>query len=169
MCNGDGRYPLDESLRVKVPAGVATGQKLKLKGKGDAPLGSGPEGDLYVLINVAEHRLFRRRGDDLLVEIPLRFAEVTLGADVVVPTLEGSTTIRIPPGTPAGKILRLGGRGLPRVGRKGRGDLHLQVAIEIPEVLAEEQRDMLARWANSLSMGVHPRRQAYDEAVKERA
>lgn len=167
-CEGDGRHTVEDALKVKIPAGVATGQKLKLKSKGDAPRGSGPEGDLYVVVSVAEHPLFRRRGDDVLVDVPLTFPEVALGADVTVPTLEGTTAIRIPAGTAPGKIFRLGGRGLPRVGRSGRGDLHLQVTLEVPEQLGAEQREALAGWATSLGRGEHPKRQAFDQAVKER-
>lgn len=167
-CDGEGRTTLDDSLKVKVPAGVATGQKLKLAGKGNAPRGSGPEGDLYVIVNVADHSLFRRRGDDLLVELPLTIDEITLGADVTVPTLEGTTTIRVPAGSPPGKILRLAGRGLPRVGRKTRGDLHLQIVLEVPEGLSPEQQDALADWASSLPSTAHPRRAAFRRALEDR-
>lgn len=167
-CEGDGRATVDDTLRVKVPAGVATGQKLKLKGKGDAPRGVGPEGDLYVIVSVTDHPLFRRRGDDLLAEIPLTFPELALGADVNVPTLEGRTTIRIPPGTAPGKIFRLAGRGLPRVGKSTRGDLHLQVQLDVPEHLDEAHRAELARWAASLPAAAHPRRAAFDQALRSR-
>lgn len=167
-CSGEGRHTWEDAIKVKVPAGVATGQKLKLKGKGDAPRGTGTEGDLYVVVSVAEHALFRRRGDDILVEIPLLFSEAALGADVIVPTLEGTTTIRIPAATPPGKILRLGNRGLPSVGRSGRGDLHLQVVLEVPEGLTPEQREQLAQFAAALPAHHHPRRQAFDHAVRDR-
>lgn len=167
-CDGDGRTTLEDALKVKVPPGVATGQKLKLAGKGNAPRGSGAEGDLYVIVNVADHPLFRRRGDDLLVELPLTFQEVALGADVTVPTLDGTTAIRIPPGSPSGKILRLAGRGLPKVGRKSRGDLHLQIVLEVPEGLTEAQQAELARWAESLPPTAHPRRATFDRAVEAR-
>jgi molecular chaperone DnaJ len=167
-CAGEGRYPLEDALKVKIPAGVATGQKLKLKGKGDAPRGSGAEGDLYVIVSVADHALFRRRGDDLLVELPLTFPEVALGGDVIVPTLEGTTTIRIPPGTPAGKIFRLGGRGLPRVGRAGRGDLHLQVLLEVPEALPDGARDALSAFRAAIADDAHPKRRTFDQATRAR-
>jgi molecular chaperone DnaJ len=168
-CEGEGRHTIEDTLRVKVPSGVATGQKLKLKGKGDAPRGSGPEGDLYVIVSVAEHALFRRRGDDIVVDVPLTYGEAALGADVVVPTLEGTTTIRIPAGTPSGKILRLGGRGLPKLGKNARGDLHLQIVLEVPEGLGDEPRKVLEAWAAALAPDVHPRRLAFDAAVRGRA
>ncbi|MCO4743798.1 MAG: molecular chaperone DnaJ [Proteobacteria bacterium] len=168
-CDGDGRISIEDSLVVKVPKGVATGQKLKLSGKGDAPTGSGEAGDLFVIVNVAEHTLFRRRGDDLLVELPLTFSEVATGADVVVPTIEGQTTIRIAPGTPSGKIFRLAGRGMPKVGRSGRGDLHLQVMLEVPTELSNSEREALAGWARALSASRHPLRAAFDEVVRIRS
>lgn len=167
-CDGAGLTTVDDALRVRVPAGVATGQKLKLAGKGNAPRGSGPEGDLYVIVNVADHALFRRRGEDLVVDLPLTFAELLLGADVEVPTLEGTTTIRVPAGSPPGKVLRLGGRGLPRVGRGDRGDLHLQVVLELPEGIDDTQRQALADWASALQPSAHPRRAVFDRAVEAR-
>jgi len=167
-CEAEGRVTVEDGIVVKIPAGVATGQKLKLKGKGNSPQGSGRDGDLFVIVNVADHDLFRRRGDDVLVELPLTYPEAALGADVDVPTLEGTTTIRVPPGTPPGKILRLAGRGLPRVGRAGRGDLHLQVVLEIPEALDSPQREALDQWGATLATGCHPRRAAFDESVRKR-
>jgi molecular chaperone DnaJ len=167
-CAGKGIVAVDEELEVKVPAGVATGQKLKLSGKGNAPQGEGPEGDLFVVVNVGDHPLFRRRGADVLVDLPLTFAELALGADIAVPTLDGQTSIRIPPGTPPGRIFRLGGRGLPKVGGGPRGDLHLQVSLEVPEALEDPQREALASWSTSLAPDAHPRRQAFDDAVRAR-
>lgn len=167
-CEGDCRVGVEDALKVKVPAGVATGQKLKLAGKGNAPRGSGTEGDLFVIVSVAEHDLFRRRGDDVLVEVPLTFSEVALGSDVTVPTLEGTTTIRIPPGTPPGRVFRLAGRGLPKVGGSRRGDLHLQVALEVPAGLGAEQQEALRAWAGALPEGAHPQRAAFDRAMEGR-
>lgn len=168
-CGGDGRNGLEDVLRVKVPAGVATGQKLKVASKGNAPRGSGEAGDLFVIVSVADHPLFRRRGDDVMLELPLTFPELALGADVTVPTLEGTTTIRIPPQSPPGKVLRLAGRGLPHVGQgPGRGDLHLQLALEVPSDLEESQRQQLVAWASTLPRGTHPRRAQFDQWVEER-
>ncbi len=167
-CDAQGLVRIEEALTVKVPAGVATGQKLKLKGKGNVSRGSGDAGDLFVIVNVSDHHLFRRRGDDVLAELPLSFAEAALGADLTVPTLEGNTTIRVPAGTPAGKIFRLAGRGLPKVGRSGKGDLHLQVVLEVPIGLSEPQGRALQEWAEGLSSTCHPRRAEFDRATKDR-
>lgn len=167
-CGGDGRTVHEESLRVKIPAGVATGQKLKLAGKGDESRGDAAPGDLYVIINISEHSLFRRRADDLLVDLPLTFAELALGGDVEVPTLEGSTIIRVPPGTSPGKVFRLPGRGLPRVRRSGRGDLHFQVILEVPSGLSEAQRRVLRDWSASLPEDAHTARAAFDSQLRDR-
>ncbi len=168
-CDGEGRIAIEDPILVKVPPGVAAGQKLKLASKGDEPDGPGPAGDLYVVVSVAEHPLFRRRGDDLLVELPLRFDELILGAEVDVPTLEGSTTIRIPAGSPPGKVLRLAGRGLPRISRSGRGDLHFKIELELPAGIDPLQRRAIEALRDTLPPEAHPRRQAFDRATEERA
>lgn len=168
-CDGNGLVHLEDTLIVKVPAGIAAGQKLKLAGKGNLPRGDGAPGDLLVIVSVVDHPLFRRRGDDLLVDLPLRFDELTLGADVLVPTLDGQTTIRIPAASEPGKVLRLAGRGLPRVGRSGRGDLHLQIQLELPASLDGLQRQAIEALARSLPREAHPRRAAFDRAVEARA
>jgi molecular chaperone DnaJ len=167
-CGGEGRSMVEDTLRVKIPAGVTTGQKLKVATKGNAPRGTGEPGDLFVIVTVAEHPLFRRRGDDVMLELPLTFAELALGSDVTVPTLEGSTAIRIAPGGTPGKVLRLGGRGLPHVGRGGRGDLHLQLVVEVPSGLDEGQREALQSWVARLPRGAHPRRAHFDQLVQQR-
>lgn len=167
-CEGEGRISLQDKIDVQVPGGVATGQKLRVAEKGNAPNGTGPTGDLFVVVNVADHPLFVRRGEDLAVDLPVTYAELALGADIDVPTLSGQTTIRIPAGTPPGRIFRLAGRGLPRIGKSGRGDLHLQVVLEVPEQLAADQREALQTWSRSLPDDAHPRRRAFDEAVRAR-
>ncbi|HJN75759.1 MAG TPA: J domain-containing protein [Myxococcota bacterium] len=168
-CAGTCRAGSEERLKVKVPRGVATGQKLKVRAKGNDGLGDGAPGDLYVIVNVADHPLFGRRGPDLTCELPITFNEAALGAEVRVPTIEGTTTIRIPPGTSSGKILRLSGQGLPLPKKKeGRGDLHLQVVVEIPAALSPEQKAALERFAELTGAEAHPRRADFDRAVDSR-
>ncbi len=168
-CSGQGRHPQEETLRLRIPTGVATGQKLRVRGKGHESLAAGqPPGDLYVLVTVAEHAIFRRRGADLLCELPLLFVEAALGADVVVPTLEGTTTIRIPAGTVTGAAFRLEGRGLPSGGR-GRGDLHVKVVIDTPDRLGTDARAALNALARTLGPDCHPQRRAWDAALRERS
>ncbi len=172
-CAGEGRHPAEDKLKVKVPPGVATGQKLKLKHKGHEPpafagTAAGAAGDLYVIVNVEDHPLFRRRGPDLMVEVPVTFTEVALGADIPVPTLGASTTIRIPAGTPSGKSFRLPGRGLPAIEGSGRGDLHVRIVVEVPLALTSEQRAAITSLADKLGADAYPSRRAWDETLKAR-
>ena len=125
-------------------------------------------GDLYVLINVADHPLFRRRGDDLLCDAPALLTEAALGADLIVPTLEGTTTIRVPPATPSGKTFRLAGRGLPNLDSKRRGDLHIRVVVEVPSQLGDRDRQALAALAAALPLSAYPERRQWEEHLKAR-
>lgn len=172
-CEGKGRVEGVDSLKVRVPAGVATGQKLKLRDKGNLPRrGRGKPGDLLVLIEVAEHDLFRRRGGDLFCEVPITVTEAALGTELTVPTLDGRTTIRVPAGTPSGQVLRLAGRGLPGLGEGGRGrrgDLHYKVVVEVPTALSAEDRKLLQELGRSLGHAAYPRRSAYDAQIKGRS
>ncbi len=164
-CGGAGVSDRKERLQIRVPAGVATGQKLKVRGKGNevrGPSGKGKAGDLYVLVNVEEHPLFRRRGTDLFCELPLSWSEAALGAEVDVPTLGGKARIRIPAGTPSEKVFRLAGRGLPSPGGKRPGDLHLKVIIEVPSALDSRQKKAIRELYASLGPDSHPLRQAFD-------
>lgn len=155
-CSGAGRSGSEERLRVRVPAGVATGQKLKVGRKGNDGYGTGAPGDLYVIVQVSEHPVFRRRGADLLCDVPVPFSQAALGAEVRVPTLDGATTVRVPPGTASGKTLRLSGRGLPKLDERGRGDLHLRVQVEVPAKLSAEQRSLLERYDALVDEASHP-------------
>ena len=168
-CDGDGRHELRDELVVRVPPGVATGQKLKLRDKGNETGDSAPTGDLYVLINVEDHPLFLRRGEDLLADVPVMLHELALGAELAVPTLEGSTTVRIPAGTPSGKIFRLTGRGLPSLDGKRRGDLHIRVNVEVPADLDTRQRAVLDELSRRLAAGAYPMRRAYDAHLRGRS
>ena len=167
-CNGDGTIGFEDTLKVTVPPGVATGQKLRLAEKGDAPRGTGVVGDLFVIISVREHSLFRRRGQDLITDLPLTFAEITNGTEVDVPTLSGKTAIKIPAGTQSGQVFRLSGKGLPSATSRGRGDLHLTVQMEVPKELSAAQKNKLQQWFDGLDQQNHPQRAAYQAALRER-
>ena len=165
----------EDTLKVKVPAGVATGQKLKLKGKGhegrgpdgNSPAGqSGPPGDLYVVVAVEDHPLFRRRGADLLCEVPITFAEAALGAELRVPTLDASSVIRVPPGTPSGRSFKLPGRGVAILGGAGRGDLHVRVSVEVPSGLSADQRAAIQALADRLGPEAHPQRREFESRMR---
>ncbi len=156
-CGGQGQHGSEARFEVKIPAGCGNGQRLKLAGRGDEPAGTGSAGDLLVVIAVSEHPLFRRRGTDLLCDLPVTFPDAALGADIEVPLLGGETTVRLPAGTPSGKQLRLPGRGVPPIGGGRRGDLHLRVVVEVPEHLTPEQRASLHRLSRSFEQRQHPR------------
>jgi len=167
-CSGVGRLEQMESLKVQIPRGVATGQKLKLKGRGNMPREEGPQGDLFVIVSVDDHPLFQRRASDLFVEVPISFQEATLGADVAVPTIDGQTTIRVPPGTEAGKVFRLAGRGLPSLQGGRKGDLHLKVQVEVPSELNDNAKTALDDFDAATGLEYHPQRQAFADLLRKR-
>ena len=138
-CGGGGAETRTRDVKVRIPVGVADGQRVRVKGKGTPGNNGGPPGDLYVTVHVAPHPLFGRRGDDLLLRVPVKFSEAALGAEVKVPTLDGAVTVRIPPGTASGKTLRVRGRGMPKAGG-GAGDLLVTVDVVVPQTLSDEQR-----------------------------
>ncbi|MEW6471718.1 MAG: molecular chaperone DnaJ [Actinomycetota bacterium] len=138
-CGGSGSETRTRDVKVRIPVGVADGQRVRVKGRGTAGSNGGPPGDLYVTVHVAPHPLFGRRGDDLLLRVPVTFSEAALGAEVKVPTLDGSVTVRIPPGTAPGKTLRVRGRGMPKAGG-GAGDLLVTVDVVVPQSLSDAQR-----------------------------
>jgi molecular chaperone DnaJ len=120
------------------------------------------------VVQVDDHPLFRRRGADLLCEVPVTFPEVALGADIAVPTLAGNTTIRIPSGTPSGKTFRLPGRGLPAVEGGGKGDLHVRVVVEVPTALNADQRAAVSALGERLGQDAHPARRAWEQTLRSR-
>jgi molecular chaperone DnaJ len=140
-CAGSGVEVRARQVRVRVPAGVADGQRIRLKGRGGAGRNGGPPGDLFVTVGVAGHPLFGRRGRDLTITVPVTFAEAALGAQISVPTLDGSVTLKIPPGTRSGKTLRVRGRGVPM--SKGAGDLLVTVEVAVPQHLTAAEREAI--------------------------
>jgi molecular chaperone DnaJ len=169
-CRGEGRVNDERTLQIKIPAGVDNGDRIRLTGQGEAgPTGTVP-GDLYVEVRVREHPIFQRDGDDLHSELPIRFAQAALGADLKVPTLEGETEIKIPPETQNGRQFRLRGKGVKSV-RSGRtGDLHCRVAIETPVRLTAEQRELLqqfeATFTGEAAAAHSPRNTSWLDGVK---
>jgi len=143
-CRGRGVEVRAREVKVRVPAGVNDGQRIRVKGRGGAGANGGPAGDLYVIVNVSSHPLFGRSAKDLTVRVPVTFAEAALGANVKVPTLDGQVTVKIPPGTPSGKVLRVRGQGVPgdeaKNGGKG-GDLLVTIDVVVPTELDDRQRE----------------------------
>ncbi len=149
-CKGSGRLQKERKLTVRVPAGIATGQRLRLTGEGEAGGVGGPPGDLYVVIHVQEHPFFHRDGNDLYVEVPLNFSTVALGGEIRIPTLEGEEPFKVPEGTESGQAFRLRGRGMPDVTGRGRGDLFVTTKVTTPKKLTREQKKLLEQLASSL-------------------
>lgn len=138
-CRGNGIERKPRQVKVRIPAGVKDGQRIRLKGRGGPGRNGGSPGDLFVVVSVGSHDVFGRSGSNLTIDVPVTFAEATLGAKVTVPTLDGPTvTLRIPVGTPSGKTFRVKGKGVPRSNRSG--DLLVTVIVDIPDTLTEEQR-----------------------------
>jgi molecular chaperone DnaJ len=141
----------EKKLTVKIPAGIATGQRLRLSGEGEAGAAGGPHGDLYVVIHVQEHAFFHREGNDLYCEIPLNFPTMALGGEITIPTLDGEEAFKVPEGTQTGTTFRVRGRGMPDVtGRGGRGDLLVTVKVITPKKLTREQKKLLEQLQTAL-------------------
>jgi len=152
---------VDERLRVKVPPGVDTGQKLKVAGKGAA--GSRGAGDLYVVVNVAEHSFFKRQGANIFCDVPITYTELVCGGEIVVPTLGGEAVIRLPSGKAPGTVLTLKGRGLPLLkSRSRRGDQFVKIRLDVPTSVSDEQRRRLQALEAELQNSPSPLREAYD-------
>ena len=142
-CRGNGRIARERKLTVKIPAGIATAQRLRLSGEGEHGGRGGPPGDLYVVVHVGDHPFFHREGDDLLCDVPVTYPTLALGAEIEVPTLTDPTTIEIPKGTQPGTRFRLRGKGMPNVGGRGHGDLYVVVNVAVPRKLSREQRTLI--------------------------
>jgi molecular chaperone DnaJ len=150
-CNGSGSAHQVKRYRVKVPAGVKDGSRIRLAGKGEPGTGGGAAGDLYVVTRVSPSAVFKRKGDDLEVEVPISIVEAVKGGTVEVPTLDGTKRIRVPAGTRDGALQRLRGEGPPKLSGRGRGDIHYRFRIEIPKTLNKEQRDAIEKLAEVMN------------------
>jgi molecular chaperone DnaJ len=144
-CSGSGLKAKEAKISVKIPAGIDDGQRLKLRGEGEAGSGGGPAGDLYVQVGVKKHEIFERQESEIICEVPLSFSDASLGAEIEVPTLEGRSKVKIPAGTTSGKIFRLKGKGIQILGTNRRGDQHVRVLIEVPKKISEERRALLMK------------------------
>lgn len=156
-CRGRGLTERERRITVKIPPGIDEGYQLRLSGEGEMAPGAKSPGDLYLLIHVAPHRYFKRDEDDLLYNLTIGFAQATLGTEVSIPTLEGSTNVRIQLGTQPGEIIRLRGKGMPRFRGYGRGDMLVRVDISVPKKLTSQQRTLLEQLAKEFDEDVKPK------------
>ncbi len=165
-CRGSGHVSENVKLAVKIPAGIDTGQKLKLRGEGEAGSAGGPSGDLYVVIEVKDHDFFKRDGFDVFCEVPISFVQAALGTEIEVPTLEGAVKLKIPSGTQNGKRFRLRAKGITQVGTRERGDQYVTISVEVPTKLSSEQRALLEKFA-SLGGEAFPKSQGFINRMKD--
>lgn len=156
-----------QTVKVPIPAGIDDGMRIKLAGYGDAGERGGPSGDLYVYISVKPHDLFVRDGDDIIVQLPITFTEAALGAKKDIPTpLSGSCRVSIPEGTQSGKVLRVKGHGLPNVHGQGTGDLLIEIQVETPVDLTEEQKHILREFQKLEAPKNSPNKKGFFEKLK---
>ncbi len=166
-CDGDGREQKLERVTIKIPAGVNTGNRLRSSGNGDSGQLGGPSGDLYVFLEVREHEIFTRDGDDLECEVPTPFSTCTLGGEIDVPTLSGKASIKVPAGTQGGTLFRLRDRGIPSLQTGRKGDLLVEVRVEVPTKLDSDQKEKLTQFAESIGDENAPLSGSFVEKAKK--
>lgn len=165
-CRGQGRRERSTQVKLRIPAGVNTGSRLRSPGNGEAGLQGGPNGDLYVVLHVKPHEIFAREDDHLICEIPISFVQAALGTELEIPTLTGKAHIKIPPGTQNDSVFRLKGHGVKNVQGHGTGDLLARVAIEVPTHLNHAQKTKLQEFAELCDSNVNPRSQGFFDKAK---
>jgi molecular chaperone DnaJ len=165
-CNAQGRIPQRRKIKVRIPAGIDDGSRLRSSGNGEAGIRGGPRGDLYVVIHVRPHDIFARQDNDLLCEVPIGFTTAALGGEIEVPTLQGAARLKVPPGTQHGTMFRMRGQGMTDVHGHGRGDLLVRVFAEVPSRLSRAQRQKLEEFAALGEADVYPQRNSWLEKAK---
>ncbi|MEE9191621.1 MAG: molecular chaperone DnaJ [Candidatus Aerophobetes bacterium] len=166
-CRGTGRVKRTRKVKVKIPAGVDHGSRLRLAGEGEAGFRGGPSGDLYIGLRVKSHSIFKRDGNNIVCEVPISFSQAALGAEIRVPTLNGRVRVKIPPGTQTNKIFRLKGQGVPYLRSSGRGDQWVKVVIETPVNLTGEQKELLMKFQELSRDSEQPRIREFIGKIKQ--
>ena len=166
-CRGEGRRERTSKIKLRIPAGVDAGSRLRSSGNGEAGFRGGPPGDLYAVLHIKAHEIFQRDGDDLLCEVPVTFAQAALGAEIAVPTLDGHAEIKIPAGTQPGATFRVKGRGVKNLQGYGHGDLHVRIQVEVPTRLTGEQKAKLQEFAALCDGQETPMSQSFLEKAKK--
>jgi molecular chaperone DnaJ len=165
-CSGHGKVRKTRRKKVTIPAGVDDGTRIRLAGEGQPGENNGPPGDLYLLIRARPHKYFRRRDDDILLDLNVNVAQATLGAEVKVPTVDGDVKLKIPAGTQPGKIIRMRGKGVPHLHRDTRGDQLVIVNVTIPKNLKQEERELFEKLAEEMDSKVLPQERGFLDRLK---
>jgi molecular chaperone DnaJ len=166
-CRGNKVVRVNKTITVKIPGGVDDGARIRLAGEGEPGLRGGPPGNLYVLLRTKPHRLFRRKGDDVVLELGLNVSQAALGDKVSIPTLDGEETISIPAGTQTGNVFRLRGRGVPHLRRSGRGDQLIIVQVLVPTDLSEQQRALFKELGETLGKEIIPQERGFMDRLRD--
>ena len=164
-CHGKGSIRKTKTIEVDIPAGIDNGQMIKLGGQGELGTRGGPRGDLYIEVNVQSHPLFTRDGYDVYLEMPITFAQATLGDKIQVPTLDGKVEYEVPEGTQTGTVFRLKGKGIPKLKSNVRGDQYVKVTVEIPKKLNEKQKELVREFAKECGQEVHQRQKTLSDKI----
>jgi molecular chaperone DnaJ len=166
-CHGAGQVRVRRKIHVKIPAGVDTGNRIRIPGAGEAGEKGAKPGDLYVIVHVREHEFFRREGQDVYCEVPISFVQAALGDEIEVETLDGRARLRIPEGTQSGTLFRLRGRGIPFVHSDRRGDQHVRVNVITPRQLTEKQKELLRQLGKELGVNPQEQTRSFFERVRD--
>ncbi|MBQ6400870.1 MAG: molecular chaperone DnaJ [Firmicutes bacterium] len=166
-CNGTGRVRDTVKLTVNIPAGVDNDSVIPIRGQGEPGINGGPDGDLYIVINVRPHKIFERRGQDLWLEIPISFDQAALGDDIVVPTLEEKVSYKVPAGTQPGTVFRLKGKGVKSVRSNRKGDLYVKVVLEVPTKLNSKQKKAVKAMGEAVTDDCYQKKSRFLKAIKE--
>lgn len=166
-CGGGGIEQLHVERTISIPPGVNDGTQIRVGGEGEPGPNRGPRGDLYVVVRVGNHRYFRRRKDDILLDLSINLSQAALGSEIEVPTLEGDEKLRIPAGTQPGRIFRMRGKGVPHLQRNGRGDQLVVISIDIPKSLTSEQRELFEQLSETLGSEVIPQDRSFFDDLKD--
>ena len=166
-CQGTGWKRTTTVLQINIPAGINDGQRIRVSGRGEPGVNGGPAGDLHVYVNVRPHPVFERRGDDVWCEVPITFTQAALGADVVVPTLDGKVSYTVREGTQPGDVFRLKGKGIQRLGGRGRGDQYVRVTVEVPKNLNGKQKELIKQLDGATGDKNYAKRRNFFDKIKK--
>ncbi|PAB58939.1 molecular chaperone DnaJ [Anaeromicrobium sediminis] len=166
-CNGTGKELKNKTIQIKIPEGVDNGSVISLRGEGEPGEKGGPSGDLYIILRVKPHELFKREGNDIICEVPITFTQAALGDELIIPTLDGKVKYKIPEGTQSGTVFRLRGKGIPNMRGYGRGDHYVKIIVEVPKKLNSKQKEILVKFSEVMDEDIHEQRKTFFDKVKE--